>query len=121
MSVLKAPLRRVSVAPESEHGHRRRAQGCAALALLVCAGLAACSTDASQGLRGVRAHASPRPSSVGTTSNRGGPHEHSRPARLQPPSWLGHRVLPRGAGGYGLTLPTPPRLRRRAFATTDYL
>ena len=37
------------------------------------------------------------------------------------PSWLGRRVLPRTAAGYGEIRPTPPVLRARRFPTIDVL
>ena len=37
------------------------------------------------------------------------------------PAWLGRRVLPRTADGYGEIRPTPPVLRARRFPTIDLL
>jgi D-alanyl-D-alanine carboxypeptidase len=37
------------------------------------------------------------------------------------PAWLGKRVLPEGADGFGIAGPTPPVLRNRRFATIDLL
>ncbi len=38
-----------------------------------------------------------------------------------PPSWLGTRVLPRQANGFGEVRPTPPELDRRRFTLPDKL
>jgi hypothetical protein len=37
------------------------------------------------------------------------------------PSWLGHRVLPIGPDGYGISTGTPPELRNRRIISTDFL
>lgn len=36
-----------------------------------------------------------------------------------PPAWLGTRVLPRDANGYGRIVPTPPELQNRHFTLPD--
>ncbi len=38
-----------------------------------------------------------------------------------PPAWLGTRVLPETAAGFGETRPTPPELRKRRFTLPDRL
>ncbi|MCW2761198.1 MAG: family peptidase [Marmoricola sp.] len=38
-----------------------------------------------------------------------------------PPPWLGKRVLPRNAGGFGEVRPTPPELVQRRFTLPDQL
>lgn len=43
------------------------------------------------------------------------------PDPFEPPSWLGTRVLPLRADGFGEVTPTPPELVDRAFATPDLL
>jgi len=52
------------------------------------------------------------PSSTPTTS--------AEPGTV-PPSWLGTRVLPKGADGLGEIQPTPPELRNRRFTLPDTL
>lgn len=41
------------------------------------------------------------------------------PIGTYPPPWLGKRVLPKTAGGFGEIQPTPPELRNRRFTLTD--
>jgi len=38
-----------------------------------------------------------------------------------PPGWLGTRILPRTAGGFGEVRPTPPELVQRRFTLPDHL
>jgi hypothetical protein len=42
-------------------------------------------------------------------------------AAIEPPAWIGTRVLPRRPDGFGERRPTPPKLRNRRFVTTDLL
>ena len=54
------------------------------------------------------------------------PKPKPRPAKIRtdavpPPAWLGTRVLPRRADGWGERRPTPPRLRDRRFFSPDHL
>ncbi|HET9500258.1 MAG TPA: M15 family metallopeptidase [Marmoricola sp.] len=66
-------------------------------------------------------------SSVPTPMPTVSPPVHTRPARptpelgTVPPPWLGKRVLPRTADGFGEIRPTPPALRDRRFTLPDRL
>ena len=60
--------------------------------------------------------ATPRPTASASEAPRKQP-----PLGRRRPAWLGTRVLPRTAQGYGEVRPTPPVLRRRRFPTIDLL
>lgn len=49
------------------------------------------------------------------------PTSTDRPLGTYPPAWLGTRVLPRTAAGFGEIRPTPPELRNRRFTLPDTL
>ncbi|WP_245565250.1 M15 family metallopeptidase [Nocardioides insulae] len=61
--------------------------------------------------------ATPSPSSPSPTATTTGP----APPGTTPPDWLGTRVLPTTAAGYGEIRRTPPELRTRAFTLPDRL
>lgn len=101
------------------------------LVALVVVGVlvAACASDA-----GERTERAPRnPTSSSATAPDRGPPPTTAPGRdPQPgseapenttprPDWLGTRVLPRTADGFGEVQPTPPELADRRFATIDIL
>ena len=69
--------------------------------------------------------AEPRPAATAapTPSDAAASQDPGRRPRLgtRRPSWLGRRVLPRTADGYGEIRPTPPVLRARGFPTVDLL
>ena len=67
--------------------------------------------------------ASPAPQPAASEPTR--PKDPGRMPRIvlgtRRPAWLGKRVLPRTADGYGEIQPTPPVLRARRFPTVDLL
>jgi hypothetical protein len=64
---------------------------------------------------------SPRPTSEPPGAPTREPSTEPPAPGSTPPSWLGTRVLPEGADGFGEVRPTPPALRRRAFTLPDTL
>lgn len=94
----------------------RRWVGVAALGAMVLAG---CSADAaSEAAPQPSNSASPTVATTASTSTTTTPD----PSPTQPrPDWLGTRILPRTAGGFGEILPSPPELVDRRFATVDLL
>jgi hypothetical protein len=101
--------------------------------VLLVAGSAACGTDggdtpgaASPGIdpsTGVIAKPSSSPSVARPSSSRNPKARVSDRPVLggAPPTWLGKRVLPRTADGFGEVRPTPPELIQRRFTLPDRL
>jgi hypothetical protein len=105
--------------------------GCAVLAGTACGGPADAGpspTPSGAGTTGTGTTASPATSGPATaqpaTTPATVPPLTTSPvtggARL-PPAWLGTRVLPTNAQGYGIAAGTPPELRDRRFVTVDLL
>ncbi|WP_435746490.1 M15 family metallopeptidase [Nocardioides sp. SYSU DS0663] len=80
------------------------------LALAVPAALAGCSSDAP---------APVPPQDPASSSAPAPPPEAPPEPGTVPPRWLGTRVLPEAATGYGEVRPTPPGLRERRFTLPD--
>ena len=120
----------------------RRARACG-VALLLAVAVAACSPEpttqpgpsvAPTSAAQAQAPAKPQPSPQRRSKPKLRPAARpsdARPAKPGPrtpvtpvsprPNWLGTRVLPKAASGYGEIRPTPPVLRDRRFATIDLL
>ena len=65
-------------------------------------------------------HPHPTPSADAAPTRSPNPSPSDRPIiGATPPSWLGKRVLPRPADGFGEIGPTPPELVRRRFTLPD--
>lgn len=62
----------------------------------------------------------PGPASTATTAVTVATTVAGRQPTTTPPAWLGTRVLPRTAAGFGAVAPTPPELQDRRF-TIDHL
>ena len=87
--------------------------------------LAGCS-PASPGPGGAAEEPTPKasataPSSAGPGSAPTSAAPASPPPGTTPPAWLGTRVLPLRADGFGEVRPTPPALRNRRFTLPDTL
>ena len=115
-------------------GPRTRRVAVTATALLLTGTAAACGSAASSTGSGPpsptrRPHAHASASPTGTPPSRTPPPRGPRLPQLSgrpvvgaaPPPWLGTRVLPRTAGGFGEVRPTPPELVRRRFTLPDRL
>lgn len=61
------------------------------------------------------------PSAVPSAVASAPPTRAAPPPGSVPPAWLGTRVLPRTASGFGEQRPTPPELRNRRFTLPDTL
>jgi len=94
-----------------------------AVALLVIPAWA-CSSDSPQP---AAAEARPTTARVGSESTQAAPTRRRGPEPKAPvnrwvtrrPTWLGTRVLPEGASGFGVVRPTPAILRNRRLPTID--
>jgi hypothetical protein len=56
---------------------------------------------------------------TGSTGSTGSTSASGPTADIRPPAWLGTRVLPTTAAGFGEVRPTPPELRKRRFTLPD--
>jgi hypothetical protein len=104
----------------------RRSTAALAAACLAAGLLAACSDD--DPTAGREPTASQTPSSPSTSSPptatappSSTPSPGPPPLGTVPPPWLGTRVLPEDAEGFGEIRPTPPALRDRRFTLPDQL
>src|SRR4051794_13369268 len=112
-------------------GRRRRAATGALVASLLV--LPACGNDGGNGAAAPKAGTSASSTQSPTSTARTTPSVTPRPSRTppspsdrpaigaRPPSWLGTRVLPRQANGFGEIRPTPPELAVRRFTLPDRL
>ena len=102
------------------------------LIVVLCALLAACSADAPSSAPPARSPepvesataraAAPAPTEVAPDATQAARASQERRSAARPrPSWLGTRVLPRAASGYGEVRPTPNVLRNRRLGTRDLL
>jgi len=110
-----------------------RRVGGALVVLVVLASVAGCGQETdrrpSAASPGVEPSASPSgtpaPSRPASATPSGGPRLPQLSGRpvtdVTPPAWLGTRVLPRTASGFGVVRPTPPELVKRAFTLPDRL
>ena len=105
----------------------RRATGFAIVAAMVVA-TACASPGPPQAVPSLSPSAvPPRPTSPASdaAASEAAPPDPGRMPRValgtRRPAWLGRRVLPRTADGYGEVRPTPPVLRTRRFPTIDLL
>lgn len=82
----------------------------AALALTLLAGCGESPPDIGPVATPPASSATPTPTPTAT---------RTPPVGTVPPAWLGTRVLPRTADGFGVQRPTPPELRNRRFTLRD--
>ncbi|MFE6646180.1 M15 family metallopeptidase [Nocardioides sp. NPDC057772] len=78
-----------------------------------CGGSPESSPSPTTNSSGTSVSAEPSPSDVPSSSP-----APPKPGSVPPP-WLGTRVLPEDAQGYGIARPTPPELRHRAWTLPD--
>ena len=79
---------------------------------------AAPATAAASGAAAAPSESAPRPDEPRPSARR---RDRDPTGAVPPPAWLGTRVLPRAANGYGEVRPTPRILRNRRLITTDRL
>ncbi|MDX1657329.1 MAG: M15 family metallopeptidase [Nitriliruptorales bacterium] len=100
-----------------------------ALALVVATLLTACVGDADDPVQTLTTGTAsptqtPQRPVAGEPAASPSPEGSSAPAAgtaTEAPDWLGTRVLPEGASGFGTVVPTPPELVDRRIVTTDLL
>ncbi len=90
---------------------------------LACAGLllAGCADDEPASGGPAPSASSSSPGSTAPAPSREPEPEPEPEPGATPPPWLGTRVLPERADGFGEVRPTPPALRERAFTLPDAL
>jgi hypothetical protein len=113
--------RRVTLSP----GRRGPTAGSAVAVVLLAASACGTSNDTTAPTPQPSASSNPSPApSPSPTATPSRPRPTARPTDrpvigASPPSWLGKRVLPEQANGFGEIRPTPPELVRRRFTLPD--